>query len=272
MNEVGNFSIKPFSINRRVLSDFYDKQSKKHNMIGLLEVDVSKAKQLISQYQEKTGEKISFISWVAKCTSEALNEQPEIHSMRYGKKKLVIFEDIDISVMVERSVNGKKIPVAKILRKTNEKTIEELSREIRQAQTEEVKESNQLIGDARSSLSLKLFMFFPKFIRRFIFGRTLNNPFKVKKDSGTVIITSVGMFAKEISSFVIPFGFLPINIALGGMKRKPGIANDEIKPCTYLQITLIIDHDTVDGAPATRFVARLVELMEGAFGLEFIQT
>ncbi|MFW9996969.1 MAG: 2-oxo acid dehydrogenase subunit E2 [Candidatus Odinarchaeota archaeon] len=266
----GNYSIKPFSINRQVLSDFYDEQFNKHNMIGLLEVDITGGKELIKRHFEKTGEKISFVAWISKYVSQALSEQPEIHSMRQGRKKLVTFEDIDITVLVERQVDDKRIPVPKILRKTNEKTVKELSREVRQAQEQKVEESDQLLGNKKNPLLLSLFLRFPKFIRRHVYRRTLKNPFKVKRDSGTVIITSVGMFAKDNAAFVISFGFLPVSIALGGITRKPGVVANEIRIREYLYMTIMIDHDVVDGAPAARFVARAVELMEKAFGLEFI--
>jgi pyruvate/2-oxoglutarate dehydrogenase complex dihydrolipoamide acyltransferase (E2) component len=34
-----------------------------------------------------------------------------------------------------------------------------------------------------------------------------------------------------------------------------------------LSLTVVFDHDVVDGAPAARFVQRLVELIEGGYGL-----
>ncbi|NPD88170.1 MAG: hypothetical protein HGN29_05585 [Asgard group archaeon] len=35
-------------------------------------------------------------------------------------------------------------------------------------------------------------------------------------------------------------------------------------------MTFTIDHNIVDGAPAARFIARSVELIESAFGLEVL--
>ena len=35
----------------------------------------------------------------------------------------------------------------------------------------------------------------------------------------------------------------------------------------YLNMTISIDHDVIDGAPATRFASRLKELIEGGYGL-----
>jgi pyruvate/2-oxoglutarate dehydrogenase complex dihydrolipoamide acyltransferase (E2) component len=35
-----------------------------------------------------------------------------------------------------------------------------------------------------------------------------------------------------------------------------------------LALTISVDHDVIDGAPAARFGARLAELIEGAAGLD----
>ncbi|MHA1622891.1 MAG: 2-oxo acid dehydrogenase subunit E2 [Candidatus Heimdallarchaeaceae archaeon] len=35
-----------------------------------------------------------------------------------------------------------------------------------------------------------------------------------------------------------------------------------------LNLTIYIDHNIVDGAPAARFTARVVELIQSAFGLD----
>jgi pyruvate/2-oxoglutarate dehydrogenase complex dihydrolipoamide acyltransferase (E2) component len=38
-----------------------------------------------------------------------------------------------------------------------------------------------------------------------------------------------------------------------------------------LNLTVLFDHDVVDGAPATRFVRRLLELIESGYGLDEIE-
>jgi hypothetical protein len=54
---------------------------------------------------------------------------------------------------------------------------------------------------------------------------------------------------------------------LGGIAAKPGVVDGRIAPRDYLCMTLRFDHDLIDGAPAARFVSRLRELIEGAYGL-----
>jgi pyruvate/2-oxoglutarate dehydrogenase complex dihydrolipoamide acyltransferase (E2) component len=56
----------------------------------------------------------------------------------------------------------------------------------------------------------------------------------------------------------------------GGEKRcllKTGSRGREIEPREILNLTVMFDHDIVDGAPAARFMRRLVELIESGYGL-----
>jgi pyruvate/2-oxoglutarate dehydrogenase complex dihydrolipoamide acyltransferase (E2) component len=118
----------------------------------------------------------------------------------------------------------------------------------------------------------KLYEYLPKFIRMFIWKIILNNPFLLKKMMGTVVLTSLSMFGK-VSGWAIPTSIHPICFAPAGVVRKAGVVNDrkqgervEIKE--YLNLTILFDHDVIDGAPSARFVATLVRLMESAYGLK----
>jgi hypothetical protein len=50
----------------------------------------------------------------------------------------VIFDDVDVSVVVEREVGGQKLPVPYIVRKASEKSFREIHDEIRAAQAQKV--------------------------------------------------------------------------------------------------------------------------------------
>jgi len=98
--------------------------------------------------------------------------------------------------------------------------------------------------------------------------RKAKDPFSLKRVGGTVGITSVGMFGR-FGGWPIPesSGFYPLLVALGGITRKPGASRGKIEIREYLSMTVLIDHDVVDGAPAARFVSRLAELVENGYGL-----
>lgn len=263
-----NYEIRPFSVNRRLLSDYYDEMIKTHHVKGLVEVDVTKGRELIKNYEKNNCQKLSFTSWLVKCVSQAVNDHKMIHALRKGRKKVIIFDEIDISIMIEREINNKKFPVNHVIRNTQTKSVQEISKEIEKAKKESISESNQLIGKKRRNLSLSFFLILPKFIRRQVYQRmSTKNPFAIKKLSGTVLITSVGMFGKNRGGWAITFGIHTLNIVVGGITKKPGIINDEIVIREYLSLTLMINHDIVDGGPATRFVARLMELIEEGYAI-----
>ena len=49
---------------------------------------------------------------------------------RARKRELVLFDDVDVTVVVERTVEGEKIPVPHIVRAANRKSPAQISREI----------------------------------------------------------------------------------------------------------------------------------------------
>jgi pyruvate/2-oxoglutarate dehydrogenase complex dihydrolipoamide acyltransferase (E2) component len=45
------------------------------------------------------------------------------------------------------------------------------------------------------------------------------------------------------------------------------LVGDRLLPREHLGLTVLFDHDVTDGAPVARFIGRLQELMETAYGL-----
>ena len=79
-------------------------------------------------------------------------------------------------------------------------------------------------------------------------------------------VTAIGMFGKG-GGWAIPFGVHTLDVALGGINEKPGAVDGRIEIREYLCLTLMFDHDIIDGAPAARFTQRFKELIENGYGL-----
>jgi len=88
---------------------------------------------------------------------------------------------------------------------------------------------------------------------------------------GTVGVTAVGMFGKGHSGWGIYSPAHPLELVVGSTAWKPAVVDGRIEPRDILHLTVVFDHDVVDGAPATRFMRRLVELIESGYGLDEIQ-
>ena len=83
---------------------------------------------------------------------------------------------------------------------------------------------------------------------------------------GTVALTSIGMFARS-GGWAIPLGLHAVSVAVGGITEKPRFVGEKIEKREFLSLTVTLDHDVVDGAPATRFVSRFVELLETGYSI-----
>ena len=92
------------------------------------------------------------------------------------------------------------------------------------------------------------------------------SPHLWKKYGGTVGITAVGMFGKNMG-WGIPISCNTLTLTLGGISEKAGAVDGHIEIREYLCTTISFDHDIVDGAPAARFTTRLKELIESGYGL-----
>ncbi|MHA1339737.1 MAG: 2-oxo acid dehydrogenase subunit E2 [Promethearchaeota archaeon] len=265
------YEIKAFSRNRQIIVDFLSIGKKKHTVWGLFEADVTDAKKILAEYKKKKGFSLSFTAWITYCIAHAIDKYKIMHAYRKGKNKLIIFDDVDIALVVEKIINEKFIPTIYTLRAANKKSFLEIHNEIREAQS--VKNGKMSVETKKRQTSIaNLLTKFPGFIRRIIFKKILKDPFLKKKFNGTVGVTSVGMFGQGTQGgWGIPITPHNISFALGAIGKRPGVVGNEIKIREYLCITVAIDHDIIDGGPGTRFLKYLYDLIQNSAGLEEIK-
>lgn len=275
MDNIGAYEERRFPKSRNPTLDTLDLGKTKHHIPLLLEVDITKAREYMREFKAKTGEGFSFTGWVMKCIGQAVSEHKHIQAMRRGRKRLILFDDVDISIVVERSVGHsdnplETLPMPYVVRRANNKTVEEINDEIRAVQRESFGAGEVQLGARRNVHLTKAFTLMPRFLRNLLVWRRLaKDPFFAKKTMGTVVVTSMGSAGKYSGyGWAIPIGIHPVVFALGNVARKPGIVGDEITIREYLSMTVLFDHDVTDGAPVFRFIQRLNELLEDGYGLD----
>lgn len=266
MYTVGKFEERPFIKYRKVVADMVELASKKHQMKGNMEIDVTLAREKLRSYKARTGETQSFTAWFVKCVAQVISENKKIHAMRKGKK-IIIFDDVDILVMIETMMREDQAALPYVVRNADKKSCKEIHSEIRTAQKRNVNDPSIMIGG--KSWLMGIYPHIPKAIRMLI-GRVVSgNPFYVKANTGTVSVSSIGMMGK-VNGWINPISPLPLSFAVCGIIKKPGIVGDKIEIREMLQVAFAADHDLIDGAQFVRFLERMNELMEEGFGLEFI--
>jgi len=258
----------PYPSSRQLTFDVGRIGLAKHHVRALLEVDVTEARRLIKQSRHN-GTKISFTPWLIKTIADCVALHPPIAGVNDAKhNNVLVFEDVDISIVVEKDVNGARVPLPYVIRKADKKTFCEIREEIESAKSEAVKdEGNYVLGEEQSTLGMKLFVRLPQWLRLILMrGLVLNHPQRVKSMMGTVMITTAGMVG-HTRGWIMPFGIHPLCLAFGSLNEQAAIYKGEIQKREILHLTVLIDHDVIDGVPAARFVDDLVKKLQSGFGL-----
>ena len=244
------------SIGRRLIIDSMKLGASKHVIHGLVEVDVSRARTLIAESEAD----LSFTAYVAASLGRAIALHPIVHALRSWRGDLVIFDDVDVCVMVESERSVRSTPMPLVLRRADSRSVAELTADIRRAQAQP-----SPVGSGR----FRLAGYIPGPLRRAVMKLGVRNPFYLKKVAGTAAVTAVGMFG-ESPGFGIAFPTVyTVGLVVGSITERVVMEPDgQTVGREYLQLTLSFDHDIIDGGPAARFSADLVAGLTSAAVLD----
>lgn len=264
--KTGPYQVIAFSAERRFMANFLNLTwANKHNMYGLLEVDVTVVKRFIEDYKARTGELLSFTGYLVLCLAHAVDEYKMVQTYRKGGKQLVVFDDVNVGIMIERKIGEKRVLMGEVIAGANHKTYRDIHQQIRAAQ------STMPAPDGRASSWVQSALLLPWPLSR-LAGAVLRtvlgyNPTIAVSMAGTVGVTSVGMFGEGQGGWGIAPTMHSLDLIVGSTAWKPAVVEGRIEPREILNLTVVFDHDVIDGAPAARFTRRFVELIESGYGL-----
>jgi pyruvate/2-oxoglutarate dehydrogenase complex dihydrolipoamide acyltransferase (E2) component len=229
-------------------------------MNGLLELDVTRARRILREHRERTGESISFTGFVIRCLGKAVAAHPEVHALRDWRGRLVLYDDVDAATVVEVEVDGGRFPLAHIVRGAQRRTVRDIHTEIRSVQASGVRSVTKA-----TRVSTRLMFMVPGPLRRLPYRAVRVSPWLAKQQTGTMLVTAVGMFGRGAGWGVTAPGVHNLSVIIGGIASRP---SPESAGREVLCLTISANHDVVDGAPLARFASYLAELLEAADGLE----
>lgn len=242
--------------------DFMDEASRQNTVYGLLEFDVTVPLELVRRHEAMTGEKLSFTSYVIRCVARAVDEQKDVAAYREKDKGLIVFDDVDVSTLIEREFDGRHHPTLYYVRNANQKSFLEIHRELRDSQARKI-DKTRLTEDKTTS-----FLQMPRLVRKWMLRAMRRDPFIKKFATGTVGVTSVGMLApSNRRSWILPVSPYTLMVGIGAFYKAPTVVDDRIEAREMVALTVCFDHDIVDGGPAARFSTRLGQLIEAGFEL-----
>jgi pyruvate/2-oxoglutarate dehydrogenase complex dihydrolipoamide acyltransferase (E2) component len=223
---------------------------------------VSRPMDLIERYRPLVPDGLSFTAFLVYCLSHAVDEHKMLHAFRKGRRRLIVFDDVDVNTLLEkRKPDGSMVPVIYVVRAANRKSLAQINHEMRQAARTDLYDDE---GVRRRRRILRL----PRPVRRAIWWWMLRDPARVKREWGTVGLSNVGSFISPRPSWGISISFLTCALIVGGMFDKVHWIDGAAAPRKTLSVTITVDHDVVDGAPGARFGETLARLIEGAAGLD----
>jgi pyruvate/2-oxoglutarate dehydrogenase complex dihydrolipoamide acyltransferase (E2) component len=257
MSKEKGFKAVPFTFNRRMASISASVANAKNTIHGVTEVDISKPRHILRQYRETTGESLSFTAYIVYCLARTVAANPLVNSFR-KRNKLILLEHVSISTLVERTLNGEKIPEPFGIQRAEEKSYRQIHDEIRAAQ--------QNTEDKLGSLSgMTCVRFIPDFLMKSFF-RIASKNIAMQKRYGVISVTALGMFSRNATWF-IPLGGATVLLTIGGIIEKPVTVDGKVESREYLCLTVSFDHNIVDGAPAARFTRQLTDFINNGDGL-----
>jgi pyruvate/2-oxoglutarate dehydrogenase complex dihydrolipoamide acyltransferase (E2) component len=221
-------------------------------MHGLLEVDVTRARRLLADHQPP----MSMTGLVIAAVARAVAAHPEVHAYRDWRGRLVRHRHVDVQTLIEVTSAEGPFGLVHVVRDADIRGVADISVEVRgvQADMSSVPTGRALLRLA--PLAGRVPGAFP------LMYAAMRRSVRAHQLTGTVQVSAVGMFAGGGGFALAPPTLASVLVVVGGLSKRPRVVGEQIAVRDVLDLTVTVDHNVVDGAPATRFAADLRRRME----------
>jgi hypothetical protein len=245
----------PYPALRNFVLDVLAEGRRRNTIHLLLEADITELRGQAGAEAEANN--ASLTALLTRHFVEAINHDRRLQAYRHGRKKLIVFDEIDVSAIVERDLAGQTIPVVSIIRRANQKSAAEIHAELQHAKSAPLGEN----GPMRALE--KTFFLLPGVLRRAVWFFIRRNPYWFKDLVGTVGVTSMGMFGSG-AAVALPISPMSLTLSIGCIEKKLQLRNGAVCERDVVHLNLSADHDVIDGAPLMRFAERFKALIEAS--------
>jgi len=243
--------VHPFPADRRLVTAAVRAGRRIAPMHGLLAVDVTDARRLLAEHDPP----LSMTAFVVASVARAAAEHPAVHAYRDWRGRLVQHRHVDVQTLIEvRLDDGSPFGLVHVVRDADVRGVPEITAELRATKSVAAAASRRALG--RFTRAGRVPGVFPAMYA--VMARSV----RVHRQTGTVQVTAIGMFAGGGGFAIAPPTLASLTVVVGGLNRTPLAVGDEVAIRDVLDLTVTIDHNVVDGAPATRFGADLRRRMQ----------
>lgn len=246
---------------RRMAIQGFDAVSGGHYFHALLEFEVGAARAELRR-RKRQGARLGWTAFMLKAIAASLAEFPALNAC-VTYRRSTEFDGVDIAVPVEVFRPGGKANRQVVIRGVDTKSVAELQAELDAAK----QDTAGSVGFVGGGLVERLLAALPRFLASGLIRLAMADHTAVRAYSGTVFVTTVGMFSNA-SGHLLPYAGGPkaVSFALGGITAKPVVRAGRVEAGDVQSLTVSFNHDAVDGADAARFVNTLRRKVERDFG------
>lgn len=223
-------------------------------MHGLVDLDVTEARRLLAELEPP----LSFTAFVVGSVARAAAAHPDVHAYRSWRGQIVTHRHVDVNTLVEIATPQGPFPLAHVVRDADVREVSDLTAELRRVQTEPTASGSGRWLARAAPLAARVPGAIPALY--LLMARSV----RMRQRVGTVAVTAVGMFAGGGGFAIAAPSLMSLQVVVGGMTKRPRVVDDVVEIRDVLDLTVTIDHDVVDGAPAARFGSELRRLIEDA--------
>ena len=227
---VAKTRVEPMSAMRVKIAEhmIFSKQTSAH-VTTVHKVDMTKVAKLREKakagFQERYGFGLTFLSFVARATTDALKAYPVVNASIEGKN-IIYHNEVNLGIAV--ALDGGSGLIVPVIKNADEKNVAGMQRSI-----------VDLAGRARSK--------------------------QLKPDEvsgGTFSITNFGSFGSVFATPVINQPQVAI-LGIGTVEKTPVVIDDMIAIRSIAYLALTFDHRLIDGAMADQFCQKIKQILEG---------
>lgn len=122
MNGIGADSER-VSPQQQLTVDYMQMAGHRSIVHGLVELDITDARERIQTIKKETGTKLSFTAFIVSCLATTVEEQPHVQRYRDWQGRIHEFEGVDVNVLIEQETDGEQIGILHVIRQANQRTV-----------------------------------------------------------------------------------------------------------------------------------------------------
>jgi len=231
---------------------------------ALLEMDVTRTRQLIRLANRGSHSAVSFIAWLVATIAQTLKSHPDARADSAGPRHSDA-DPVTISLLVDRTVGNHRVTVPLTIRSADTRTLSEIEMMITRARSVPMDEAALVTGRSTGAVAT-IYRALPAFAREGLLQRAVKVRKRRPRATGTVLVSASGMGGR-VRGWFIPTSRHPMCIGIGGVTPKALVINGAIRQSEVFHMTVVLDGSVIDKTAASRWISELVRAVENARGL-----